>query len=280
MKKRFIKTFLIVCLVFLASFGASCKKKCKEHDYVDGVCSKCEAVDPDYKPHVHEFVEGTCECGEVDPNYVSPLDQFKVAMAELETATSTINCDMVTTMSYESGSQSVTMTQKSQLYIESSSTETYTVTTLEDEKTYTYAVQEGEDVKSYYKKNAIWVLLEVIPADEYSGMEDFLDVEVIDAFTLKNDVWVGDVETLSNIFAKLIEDNFFNSNLDGMTLKKIAIKKYNITVTDGKISLVDIEIFMRVKYSGMTIEYTIEMPMLISKIGETKVTVPVFIHIE
>ena len=73
-------------------------------------------------------------------------------MSELETATSTINCDMVTTMSYESGSQSVIMTQNSQLYIESSSTETYTVTTLEDEKTYTYAAQEGEDVKSYYKK--------------------------------------------------------------------------------------------------------------------------------
>ena len=45
MKKRFIKIFLIVCLVFLASFCASCDKKCKEHDYVDGVCSKCEAVD-------------------------------------------------------------------------------------------------------------------------------------------------------------------------------------------------------------------------------------------
>lgn len=259
MKKIIIKTILFVCLVLIVGFSVSCDKKCKEHDYVEGVCSKCEAV---------------------DPNYVSPLDQFKAAMAELETETSTINCDMVTIMSYESGSQSVTITQNSQLYIESSSTETYTVTTLEDEKTYTYAVQEGENVKSYYKKNAIWVLLEVIPADDYSGMEDFLDVEAIDAFTLKNDVWVGDVETLSNIFVKLIEDNFFNSNLDGMTLKKIAIKKYNITVTDGKISLVDIEIFMRVKYSGMTIEYTIEMPMLISKIGETKVTVPVFIPME
>lgn len=73
MRKSFVKTLLLLCLVLIISFGASCKKKCKNHDYVDGVCSKCEAVDPDYKaPHTHSYVEGKCSCGEKDPNYVPP----------------------------------------------------------------------------------------------------------------------------------------------------------------------------------------------------------------
>ena len=40
------------------------------HKYVDGVCTRCQAEDPEYvAPHEHSFVEGKCECGEVDPNY-------------------------------------------------------------------------------------------------------------------------------------------------------------------------------------------------------------------
>ena len=183
MKKLFIKTCLLMCLVLIVSFSVSCDKKCKEHDYVEGVCSKCEAV---------------------DPNYVSPLDQFKAAMAELETATSTINCNMAMTIKYSMGGQSETMTQNSQLYIENSSTKAYTVTTVEGEKVYTYAVQEGENVISYAKLGDVWELLETIPADEYSGMEDLLDVEVDDVFTLENGVWVGNVETLTTLLSKVI----------------------------------------------------------------------------
>ncbi|MBR2381736.1 MAG: phosphodiester glycosidase family protein [Clostridia bacterium] len=41
------------------------------HKYVDGVCTRCQAEDPDYvPPHEHSFVEGKCECGEEDPDYV------------------------------------------------------------------------------------------------------------------------------------------------------------------------------------------------------------------
>ena len=42
------------------------------HNFVDGIC-ECGETDPNYvPPHVHEFVEGKCECGEIDPNYVPP----------------------------------------------------------------------------------------------------------------------------------------------------------------------------------------------------------------
>ena len=43
-----------------------------QHTFVDGSC-ECGEADPDYvAPHEHNFVEGKCECGESDPNYVAP----------------------------------------------------------------------------------------------------------------------------------------------------------------------------------------------------------------
>lgn len=40
-----------------------------QHDFVEGKC-ECGQIDPEYvAPHVHEFVNGKCECGEVDPNF-------------------------------------------------------------------------------------------------------------------------------------------------------------------------------------------------------------------
>ena len=43
------------------------------HEYVEGKC-ECGAEDPDYVAHEHEFVEGKCECGEEDPNYTAPTE--------------------------------------------------------------------------------------------------------------------------------------------------------------------------------------------------------------
>ena len=40
-----------------------------EHSFVEGKC-ECGETDPDYVPsHTHNFVEGKCECGETDPSY-------------------------------------------------------------------------------------------------------------------------------------------------------------------------------------------------------------------
>ena len=43
-----------------------------QHAFVDGSC-ECGEADPNYvAPHEHNFVEGKCECGETDPNYTKP----------------------------------------------------------------------------------------------------------------------------------------------------------------------------------------------------------------
>ena len=73
---------LVIALAFsLAScdlvnkvLGKDTETECTEHTYVDGKC-ECGATDPNYvPPHVHNFVEGKCECGASDPNYVAPAD--------------------------------------------------------------------------------------------------------------------------------------------------------------------------------------------------------------
>ena len=43
-----------------------------EHSFVEGKC-ECGAEDPNYvPPHEHKFEEGKCACGAEDPNYVAP----------------------------------------------------------------------------------------------------------------------------------------------------------------------------------------------------------------
>ena len=82
MKRHFnllASVLLVIAMVFaLASCGLIDKiipgndQPEHEHAYVDGVCD-CGETDPNYvAPHTHNFVEGKCECGETDPNYTKP----------------------------------------------------------------------------------------------------------------------------------------------------------------------------------------------------------------
>ena len=47
-----------------------------KHEFVDGKC-ECGEIDPDYEEHEHKFVDGECECGEVDPDYEKPQEPSK-----------------------------------------------------------------------------------------------------------------------------------------------------------------------------------------------------------
>ena len=59
-------------MMILDSEGGDDPDTPHDHIFVDGKC-ECGEVDPDYvpdTPHEHNFVDGKCECGEVDPDYV------------------------------------------------------------------------------------------------------------------------------------------------------------------------------------------------------------------
>ena len=74
-----IRNFLLVIVFLCVLFTSACKNKCNDnnqpphtHNFIEGKC-ECGEVDETYvPPHTHNFVEGKCECGEIDPTYVPP----------------------------------------------------------------------------------------------------------------------------------------------------------------------------------------------------------------
>ena len=274
MKKLFIKTCLLMCLVLIVGFSVSCDKKCKEHDYVEGVCSKCEAVDPNYKPHTHDFIEGVCSCGEKDPNYVDPITKLEEAMNLLSTSNYTADIDSNITMTVKQGSVTNSQSVSMNIYMECDPTHSYSIITMDGEKQNTYAVINGDVVKQYLQFEGEWMLVQSLSVSEYSDTTDIFDVEVKDVFTLQDGVYVGNVEVLSEVLTETMSQ--MSEELVGVagTMKETSIKKYNITLVDGKITSIDIEMFMSMLVEGMTIEISYSMPMTMSKIGETTVTVP------
>ena len=66
---------IITCVITLTACNDDSKTQNEpthQHSYVEGKC-ECGEEDPNYvAPHTHNFVEGKCECGEEDPNYVPP----------------------------------------------------------------------------------------------------------------------------------------------------------------------------------------------------------------
>ncbi len=66
-----MKKIILIFICLTICFICSCKNK-HEHYFIEGTC-ECGEIDSNYvPPHVHEFIEGKCVCGEVDPNYVLP----------------------------------------------------------------------------------------------------------------------------------------------------------------------------------------------------------------
>ena len=66
--------FILILLISILLVG--CTKK-HSHIYVDGKC-ECGEINPNYQPHTHIFVNGKCSCGESDPNYQAPHEHVFV----------------------------------------------------------------------------------------------------------------------------------------------------------------------------------------------------------
>ena len=76
MKLKYLGIF-IICLCTVITTG--CKNKCSnnhEHVFVEGKC-ECGEIDANYQPpHTHNYVEGVCPCGQKDPNYVTHVHNY------------------------------------------------------------------------------------------------------------------------------------------------------------------------------------------------------------
>ncbi|MBQ4570403.1 MAG: hypothetical protein IJB21_01750 [Bacilli bacterium] len=72
MKK--ILFIMLICLLFSVS---SCKFRGNnhEHKFIEGKC-ECGETDPNYIAHTHNYVDGKCECGATDPNNSGHTHEF------------------------------------------------------------------------------------------------------------------------------------------------------------------------------------------------------------
>ena len=93
--KRQLTLLACLSLVVVMLFGlASCKffnkpDETHTHNYVEGKC-ECGEADPNYvAPHTHNFVEGKCECGESDPDYKAPECEHAYSAATTKEPTCT-----------------------------------------------------------------------------------------------------------------------------------------------------------------------------------------------
>ena len=93
MKMSRILTIIAVVLVLMLTF-TSCEyvqglipglTPEHQHSFVEGKC-ECGETDPDYvapqPEHTHSFVEGKCECGESDPDYKEPTTDHTHSFVE------------------------------------------------------------------------------------------------------------------------------------------------------------------------------------------------------
>ena len=72
MKNKILILILLLGVLFITGCKNKNNNEPHEHNFIEGTC-ECGETDPNYvPPHVHNFVEGKCECGETDPNYVPP----------------------------------------------------------------------------------------------------------------------------------------------------------------------------------------------------------------
>ncbi len=88
MKRQFKLLACLLVVIAMVFTLASCElidkllgKDTHEHSFVDGKCD-CGEEDPDYVPHEHEFVDGRCECGEEDPDYVPAGNTIDVVVTD------------------------------------------------------------------------------------------------------------------------------------------------------------------------------------------------------
>ena len=64
---------LVLVLVLVLTLGGG--NDPHSHNFVDGKC-ECGESDPNYvAPHTHSYTDGKCACGATDPNYVPPVTE-------------------------------------------------------------------------------------------------------------------------------------------------------------------------------------------------------------
>jgi len=201
--------------------------------------------------------------------------KLEKAFEEIEETSYTLSGEMKIEISMNYYGQTQKQTVTSEMTIEADPTQVYTVTTVDNTSEYAYTKIDGDNVKVFSEVNGIWILSEELSLDDYSGETlEIFEIDAEDVFEKDGDVWVGNVEKLSNELKDYMEELAGSLVASGVTISSTTIDKYNIELDGKHLSKIDLEMSMSMSYSFNTIEMKVFMPLEFSKIGETEVTVP------
>lgn len=156
----------------------------------------------------------------------------------------------------------------SDMKIEASPNQVYTLTTVDGQTQQTYTKINEKTVDVYTVIDGEWEHT-TINSENYQ-VNYFLDINVKDVFLESDGIWVGDTEMMKKSLEKVASELAgTNASID-----RISVEKYNIEMKNNKISKIDIVIDMKMSTWYLFYDTKMTMSMNVSNIGKTKVTVP------
>ena len=163
------------------------------------------------------------------------------------------------------------------MLVEANPNESYSEATLDGNTTMAYTRINETYVDLFTKTTGSWVH-DVQTLENYQGDSNtfFLDIEVENLFTYKGGVWMGNTEVLSEALKQYSYPIIEGFGEKQVVLDKFEIEKYNIKMNDGEISEIDVVVSIRAisVVLNRELKVTMSMPMKVSKVGQTQVTVP------
>ena len=207
--------------------------------------------------------------------FATPEEKLEMAFEKLSETSYTMEGSMRIDMTLSYLGQIQKQTLVIDMLAETNPNEIYNEEVLNGETKRSYTKIKDDEVSIYTEENGKWTE-EVQILEEYNEgkINELLDVEVKDVFTLEDDIWVGNVEVISEMLQQPI--NKLSEDLvgDGAKLDSFELEKYNIEMENNEISKVDIVMSVAMTIQGVKVTMKMSVPMTISKVGQTEVTVP------
>ena len=240
------KIIFILLLLFLLTGCTNNNNNPHTHEFVNGKC-ECGEIDPNYEvPHTHEFVNGKCECGEIDPNYEPPhthefvngkcecgeIDpNYEVTYYEVVFKDKYGNIiDTVLTKEGEKASEPVAPTLKYFTFFGWSEDITCVNSNMEVSAVYT------KDKTEYLNNDAnYWLRL---LADKYEINKTILTLEEIKAY---NEAIVSDYSKTKVVDVLSLDKNVSKEYIKGLIESYNNINKYTVYSNDTKNALTTAE---------------------------------------
>ena len=202
----------------------------------------------------------------------SKVKKLEKALKALNETSYTADANM--TMVITTGNTSIT--QKIDMLMECDLNNMYMIAEIENNKVYTYAKINGQEVLVYLSTDGRdWDQQDTQTLDEFKNENSqIVNADEAVNFKYEDGVYVGNVEALNSALTEYMNSALKELETPGISIDSTKVTKYNITLDKKDVSKIEIDMQMSMSGFGQKIDITYTILMSISKVGETKVTIP------